>query len=155
MSDEIPPLLADVTVPIPPDRAFTAFTAGFDDWWPPAFTWSQPANLVQMRFGTAEGDLLNEIGPHGFRLDWGRITRWDPPEAVGFTWQIGPDRVPVPDPDRASLVEVTFRPSDRGTQVAVRHHRWAAHGDGAAAYREQFAPAWPMALEAYAATSTR
>lgn len=55
MSDTLPPLTAEVTVDAPPTRAFEVFTAGFDDWWPPAFTWSQEAHLERMVFGTGDG----------------------------------------------------------------------------------------------------
>ena len=29
-----------VTVPVPPDRAFALFTAGFGTWWPREYTWA-------------------------------------------------------------------------------------------------------------------
>lgn len=148
----LPPLTARITVDRPRADAFQAFTADFDRWWPATFTWAQPTHLDHMVFPTHVDGLLSEIGPHGFRLDWGRVTAWRPPEAVSFTWQIGPDRVPVPDPAEASTVHVTFTPARDRTTVAVSHEEWELHGDHGAAYREQMSPAWPMALEAFAAS---
>jgi uncharacterized protein YndB with AHSA1/START domain len=93
--------------------------------------------------------MLTEMGPHGFRIDWGRIIAWDPPQALSFTWQIGADRTPVPDPAGASRVHVTFEVVGDGTVVRVVHDDWTNHGDAAQEYRDSFAQAWPMALAAY------
>ena len=76
---------------------------------------------------------------------------WEPPTRLAFTWQIGADRVPEPDPDRASEVEVTLAPANQGTRITVEHRRWERHGSEGERYRRQFAGAWPHALEAFAA----
>lgn len=146
---DIPALTASVTVPTPPHETFARFTDGFGSWWPAEFTWSQPALLESIGMDCRPGGLLTETGPHGFRIDWGRIQRWDPPTSLSFTWQSSADRVPVPDPDQASTVTVSFTAEDGGTIVAVTHDDWDRHGEGAAAYRDQFAEAWPMALERF------
>ena len=76
----------------------------------------------------------------------------EPPQRLGFLWQIGCDRVPQPDPERASLVTVTVEAvSPTTTTVQVVHDRWEHHGEGAQTYRDDFAGAWPMALERFAA----
>ncbi|MDY7100305.1 MAG: SRPBCC domain-containing protein [Actinomycetota bacterium] len=142
-------LEAEVTVPVPPDEAFAVFTDGFGTWWPAEFSWSQPELLEAMVMDGRLDGMLTEVGPHGFRIDWGRIIAWDPPRALSFTWQIGPDRTPVPDPEQASRVHVTFEPAGDGTAVRVRHDDWANHGDAGHEYRDGFAQAWPMALAAY------
>ena len=59
-----------------------------------------------------------EVGPHGFRCDWGRVLAWQPPRRLVFTWQISPSRVPDPDPDHASEVEVSFAEEGDDTRVA-------------------------------------
>lgn len=66
-----------------------------------------------------------------------------------FLSQISGDRGPAPDPDQASVVTVTFTPTDRGTRVGVIHDRWERHGGGAQTYRDDFTQAWPMALGRY------
>lgn len=150
------PLSAATDLPLSVERAFDLFTAGFDRWWPREFTWSQAEHLDRMVFGDGPGALLSEIGPFGFRIDWGRITDWQPPHALTFTWQIGADRVPLPDPAQASRVAVTFTEVGRSTRIQVVHDRWEAHGAEAAAYRDGFSEAWPMALAALrTVTSTR
>src|SRR4051812_44623560 len=86
-----------VEVPLERERAFAAFTAEFGEWWPPEYTWSQ-AKLERISLGTAPGDLCSEIGPQGFRADWGRVLAWEPPARLVIAWQIAPSRAPEPDP---------------------------------------------------------
>lgn len=143
----IPPLTADVVVPLDAEAAFDLFTAGFATWWPPEFSWSGAAHLQDIGIEPEVDGFLYERGPHGFRLDWGRVLVWDRPDVLAFTWQIGPDRLPVPDPAAASEVEVTFTAAEPGsTRITVTHGRWERHGPGGATYRENFAEAWPYAL---------
>lgn len=146
----IDPVHDEVFVDLAPEAAFELFTARFGSWWPPEFSWSQPNLLQSIGMDCRPGGMLFEIGPHGFRIDWGRITRWDPPSSLSFLWQISGDRVPVPDPEQASVVTVTFTPADKGTtRVQVTHDKWERHGDGAQNYRDDFTQAWPMALDGY------
>jgi uncharacterized protein YndB with AHSA1/START domain len=70
-----------------------------------------------------------------------------------LTWQIDPDRVPQPDPSRASEVEVRFHPAgDDGTRVELEHRALTRHGDAAATYRQAMASpeGWPLILDRYA-----
>ncbi|MGH3359517.1 MAG: SRPBCC domain-containing protein, partial [Nocardioidaceae bacterium] len=90
---------------------------------------------------------LYEIGPHDLRWDWGRVLAWQPPERLVFSWQIGPDRVPVPDSDSASEVLVTFAEDVPSvTTVNVQHGHWDRHGPDGASYRASFEQVWPYAL---------
>lgn len=147
--NEIPPLISSVSVPVAPDEAFREFTENFGQWWPPEFSWSQPELLEMIEMEPVVGGMLHEIGPHGFSIDWGRIIALEPGASLSFLWQIGADRVPIPDPERASIVDVRFTEHDGATTVTVEHHSWERHGQGAADYRNDFEQAWPMALERY------
>ena len=124
---------ASITLPLPPERAFAHFTEEFGSWWPAEYTWSQGA-LAEIGIEPREGGLCFERGPHGFRCDWGRVLRWQPPERLVFTWQISPTRVPQPDPALASEVDVRFSPMDDGTLVDLVHSRFERHGEGAEEY---------------------
>jgi uncharacterized protein YndB with AHSA1/START domain len=141
-------LRESVTVPLRQEDAFALFTAGLATGWPRAFSWSGEKLLLDIGIEAEPGGRLFEIGPHGLRWDWGRVLRWEPPLRLVFTWQIGPDRVPEPNPDRASEVEVMFTPlgTGTGTSIEVEHRSWERHGEAAARYREQFLQAWPHAL---------
>jgi uncharacterized protein YndB with AHSA1/START domain len=141
---------AATTVALPPERAFDRFTAELGSWWPPEYTWSQ-ATLEEI--GIEDG-LCFERGPHGFRLDWGRVLEWERPERLVFTWQIGAGRVPQPDPAHASEVEVTFALERDGTRVEVVHRGFERHGDGAEDYAAAMASpqGWEFILGRFADT---
>jgi uncharacterized protein YndB with AHSA1/START domain len=121
-------------VPLAPERAFARFTDGIGEWWPPEYTWSQ-AKLEAIGVEPGAGGMCWERGPHGFRCDWGRVLAWEPPDRLVLSWQISPSRVPEPDPERASEVEVRFTPAgDGATRVALEHRGFERHGDGGADY---------------------
>lgn len=126
------------------DTAFEAFTVGLGDWWPPEYTWSGRSALVDIGIEPGAGGFCFEIGPHGFRCDWGRVLTWHPPRRLVFSWQIGPGREPVPDPDRSSEVEVRF--SDG--RMELTHQGFERHGPSGGDYRKALASpeGWPMIL---------
>lgn len=141
-------LTASTSVRVQLEGAFDLFTAGFGTWWRREFSWSGPDLLEEIGMEEREGGFLYEQGPGGFRLDFGRILTWTPPRRLLFTWQIDADRVPQPDPAKASEVDLTFGTVDENeTLITVTHGKWERHGNGAEAYREQFAQVWPYALE--------
>jgi uncharacterized protein YndB with AHSA1/START domain len=144
-------LSAEVSVPAPPRRAFELFAEGLATWWPPEFTWSH-RGLEWIGIDPREGGLCTEIGPGGFRIDWGRVLIWHPPDRLAFTWQISPSRVPEPDPAKSSLVDVHFEPADGATAVRLVHVGFERHGDGAFEYRDAMRDqGWPHILECYVA----
>lgn len=155
--NDVAPIRATATVDAPPADAFAGFTDGMGTWWPRAYTWSGEL-LESIGVEGHVGGFCFEIGANGMRLDWGRVSAWEPPRRLAFTWQIGPDRVPQPNPARASEVEVSFEDgAGERTRVTVVHGGWERIGDGAEAYREQLADAraWETILEAYASAVAR
>lgn len=151
----IEPVQHELRVESGPEEAFAVFVERLGEWWPAEYTWSG-GKLEQIGIEARVGGFCFELGPHGFRCDWGRVTEFEPPARLAFTWQIGPSREPVPDPDRASEVEVTFEPDDEGTLVNVAHRGFDRHGEGAEAYRDGLASeqGWPYVLKGYRALTT-
>lgn len=152
----IEPIRHAVTVEAPPEDAFAAFTGGMNAWWPRDQSWSGEL-LERIGVEPRAGGFCYEIGPHGMRLDWGRVSRWEPPHRLAFSWQIGPDRRPEPNPGRSSEVDVGFVPDGEGTRVELVHDGWERHGGDAAGYRHAVAQAgtWATMLERYAAVVER
>ncbi len=135
-------LRSTLLVPTSTERAYAAFTGKLADWWVTEYTWSGPGVLAELGMQPRAGGMLYEIGPYGFRNDWGRVLTWDPPRRLVFTWQIGADRAPVPDPARASEVEVLFTPEGASTLVEVTHRHFDRHGEAAEGYREALTAGW-------------
>ena len=73
---------------------------------------------------------------------WGTVTRWEPPEAVAFTWHPGRSA------ERASHVTVTFAAAAEQTLVRLEHAGWEAFADPAAA-RAEYDQGWPLVLDCY------
>ena len=147
---------AAIVVPGTPDRAFSLFTEAMDEWWPREYTWSQ-AKLDRIGMEPRLGGLCFELGPFGFRCDWGRVTVWERPERLVFLWQIGPTRAPEPDPERASEVEVEFLAADDGVSVELVHSRFERHGEGSEEYAAGMdsPQGWTYILERFAARVLR
>ncbi|MGC5660764.1 SRPBCC family protein [Micromonospora sp. WMMD723] len=149
-------LRCTLLVPAPAEQAFAVFTGSLADWWVREYTWSGPAALAELGMEPRAGGMLYEIGPYGFRGDWGRVLTWDPPRRLVFTWQLGPDRVPVPDPARASEVEVLFLPDESGrTRVELEHRHFDRHGEAAEGYRAALTAGWYELLGRYQGTVSR
>jgi uncharacterized protein YndB with AHSA1/START domain len=142
-----------VSVTSDSDEAFRQFAEQLDRWWPREYTWSGDV-LQAIGIEPREGGLCYEPGPHGFRCDWGRVLVWEPPVRLVLAWQISPRREPVPDPRRASEVEVQFDPDGRGgTRVTLEHRGFDRHGTGASEYRAAMASpqGWAYILARYTA----
>ena len=146
-----------ILVPAPAERAFATFARRLESWWVKEYTWSGPEALAEIGIEPRTGGMAYEIGPHGFRADWGRIVVWEPPRRLVLSWQIGPDRAPVPDPAQASEVEVHFVPAvqDGSTRVEVEHRNFDRHGAAAVGYREALTAGWQELLSRYAAAVRR
>ncbi|MGW0436503.1 SRPBCC family protein [Micromonospora sp. NPDC003197] len=146
-------LRSTLYVSAPLERAFSVFTEGLADWWVKEYTWSGPDALAEIGIEPRDGGLAYEIGPHGFRCDWGRVLAWQPPYRMVLAWQIGPDRAPLPDPTGASEVECTFAPDEGDrTRVVVDHRHFDRHGEAAEGYRQALTAGWRELLSRYALT---
>ena len=143
-------LQVEVSVKASLSDAFAAFVRRLGHWWPPEYTWSQEV-LVDIGMEPKIGGACYELGPHGFRCDWGHIVSYSEPDSLRFRWQISPRREPVPDPKKASEVEIGFHESMGTTRVVVVHRGFDNHGNDAGWYRDALASemGWPRILEAY------
>lgn len=142
-----------LTVPPPAERAFAVFVEGFASWYPSEYTWSQDV-LDTIAIEGREGGRCFERGPYGFWIDWGRVLVWEPPRRLAFSWQISPGREPIPDPRKASEVELRFEEEGpRSTRIAFEHRGFSRHGEGAEGYREALGSeqGWPYILDRYVA----
>lgn len=141
-----------IELPISQQQVFKHFTQGFGSWWPAEYTWAGEV-LEEIAIEPQAGGRCFERGPHGFELDWGRVLAWEPPQRLVFTWQISPQRVPVPDPRQASQVEVLFELLDQDhTRIMLVHKGFERYGKGADDYHQGMASpqGWPYILQRFA-----
>ncbi|MCV0402133.1 MAG: SRPBCC family protein [Chloroflexi bacterium] len=153
----IEPIELTLELGVDPEDAFTSFADRFRTWWPSEASWSG-AGLESIGIEPFVGGFCYERGPHGLRLDWGRVTAWEPPNRLAFAWLIGADRTPEPNPAHASEVEVSFAPTPAGTRLVLVHRGFERHRGDGVAYRRAMASndaGWPMLLERYRALIVR
>ena len=118
-----------ISVPAGPERAFEAFTAGIDHWWPR----EHHIGNAPLKKNVIEGRMGGRcMGQHedGSESDWGRIVVWEPPRRFVMLWLINPDWKCEPDASRASEVEVRFTPqADGTTRVDLEHRHFERMGE--------------------------
>lgn len=124
-----------MTIGVPVDEAFRKFVDDVNEWWPKEYTWSQN-ELKEVRIGAGEEELCTEIGPNGFRCDWGTVTEMIANKRIGMKWQISPTRAPIPDPSKASDIRVEFESKGNSTTLRFTHFNWEKHGEGGDEYRK-------------------
>jgi uncharacterized protein YndB with AHSA1/START domain len=131
----VPPVAKSVVVPSSAERAFAVFTERPTQWWPAEHILVPPPR-EKIVFEPRVGGRWYERSSDGTERDWGRVVEWSPPRRLTLTWQIDGRWQPVADPSRASEIEVTFTPQDKGaTVVRLAHVKLHRHGADAQAIR--------------------
>jgi len=131
-------------------KKISKFVNELNNWWPPEYTWSQE-QLQEIRIDGRKDGLCTEIGPHGFRCDWGRVTELTEGKSIAFKWQISPKREPIPNPDKASDIRVEFVSENDLTRMTFEHFNFDKHGEGADEYRQMLDTeyGWTYILDRY------
>ena len=81
----LPPLHREVLVESGQERAFEVFTAQIGDWWPLA---SHSLHGEGGSVALEDGEIV-ERSAAGEVSACGRVTRWEPPDALAFSWHPG------------------------------------------------------------------
>lgn len=140
----IPPIRRTIAVSWDPGAAFRRFTAEFGDWWPYATHSIGGRKVKRILFDCRPGGLIVEELEDGRRFQWGRVTAFEPPTRVAFTWH------PSLDESRAQEVEVRFHPEGAGTLVELVSSGWERLGPSARRQRKGYDIGWGSVLEVFA-----
>jgi len=143
-------IIKELKIGIVKDKAFGKFLNELNRWWPKEYTWSQD-KLKEIRIDGQKDGLCTEIGPYEFRCDWGRVTELTKNRKIGLKWQISPKREPIPNPEKASDIEIIFKENNGSTTVRFEHRNFEKHGEGAEDYRRMMnsKQGWDYILDAY------
>ena len=140
----IPPIERSTSVSWGQEDAFRRFTADFAKWWPSS-THSIGGKLVErIVFECHLGGRIFEKLKDGRRYQWGKITAWDPPQRVAFTWH------PSKDETMAQDVEVSFVPEKSGTRIVLVSSGWERLGPKAGRERKGYSVGWGAILDVFA-----
>jgi uncharacterized protein YndB with AHSA1/START domain len=113
-----------------PATAFSMWTTRASMWWPADHSVSGEHGL-KVVFEERVGGRIFERTPSGAEHQWGRITAWDPPARLAYTWHL------LFEPEDATDVEIRFVDlgGDR-TRVEIVHGGWERLGGPASQRRE-------------------
>jgi uncharacterized protein YndB with AHSA1/START domain len=141
--DVLDPLEVTVDVACPPADAFAVWTERIDLWWPKGHSVGGDTDVVVV-LEPGVGGRIYERTRDGREIDWGEVTRWDPPVHLAYLWHIRRDR--------RDATDVAIRFVDRGdgtTRVEIRHSGWERLGAGGAAWRDANRGGWAGLLPHY------
>ena len=105
-----------IRVERPAEIAFKLFCEQIGHWWPkgPSFGGKQATGMfIEGRVG----GRFYQVYADGTDFEIGRVTVYQPPSIVAFTWR-------APSWDVTTQVEVRFIPEGAGTRVELDHSGW-------------------------------
>lgn len=144
------PLVHSVEVRCSPSKAFDTWVFRPGTWWPLKDHSTFGAEAAAVLIEPGIGGRIYERNRKGDERDWGRITGWEPPSTLGFTWHI------YGGPHEATNVEVTFEQIDESrTRVTVVHSGWERLAERAAELRNGNRVGWTALLTAFSAAFDR
>ena len=134
-----------IVVASPPEVAFRVFTEGIADWWPTATHSVGHERVETVVFESGPGGRIYERLDDGTEHEWGRVTEWDPPRQLAYTWY------PGREPETGQVVEVRFEPDEGGTRLELEQRGWEALGEDAERTRANYDSerGWDRVLRAY------
>jgi uncharacterized protein YndB with AHSA1/START domain len=131
-----------ITIARPPEVAFKVFCQEIGRWWPIKHGFSFGGErTVNMFIEGQVGGRFYEVASDGTQLEIGRVTAYEPPRMVAFTWRAPSWEIPT-------QVEVRFSADGTGTRVELDHVGWEhlpAPGDS----RKSYDGGWDFVLGEY------
>jgi uncharacterized protein YndB with AHSA1/START domain len=132
-----------VTVNVPPDRAFEAFTKEIGSWWPLDKGFSfLGENQKEMFLEEKVGGRFFERGQDGTEYLIGEVRAYDPPSRVLLSWN-------HPDIRASTEVEVRFTEQRGATRVDLEHRGFEALGPKAEEEFKSYDGGWVEILRHY------
>lgn len=139
------PLVKELTVAAPVEKAWAVFTDEISSWWPSETHSIEPERVSEIVFEARPGGRIVERWDDGTEFSWGEVDLCEPPHRVRFSWH------PQKEPGAATEVEVTFTATGNGTNVRLEHRGWERLGERAAGARADYDPGWDFVLGRYTA----
>jgi uncharacterized protein YndB with AHSA1/START domain len=129
----------------PVEAAFRHFTADIGRWWPLKEGFSRGGERAHEIFLEARiGGRFFERYTDGEESEIGRVTAFEPPARVAFTWRQA-------SWNADTHVEVRFAAEGDGTRVTLLHGGWEALADAARKAHDSYVGGWDFVLSRFAA----
>jgi uncharacterized protein YndB with AHSA1/START domain len=136
-----------ITVARPPEVAFRVFTAEIGAWWPLKQGFSFGRERAKDIFLEPRvGGRFYERFTDGTEFEVGRVTAYQPPNEIAFTWK-------DPDWEGATEVEVRFIAEGAGTRIELEHRGWE-QGPMMEKQGKGYDDGWDIVLAKYVSRAT-
>jgi uncharacterized protein YndB with AHSA1/START domain len=150
---QIAPVRKSVVVDAAPARAFDAFTAGIDRWWPKSHTLAA-SPLRESIIEPFVGGRWYTKHEDGSECVVGHVSAWSPGERFVVSWEINGEWQPDARVEFTSEVEVRFTAEGTGrTRVDLEHRNFERMESGGDTMRQGVDSGWPAILADYAAAA--
>jgi len=140
----IEPVVKTIEVGCTAAHAFAVFVDKTTLWWPKdkhSVSAGKGEVATDVKIDAQLGGAVYEIAPSGERLEWGKVTRFEPGVALALTWNPGGGAA------ADTLVEVGFEMTPRGCRVTLTHSGWEALGDSGTGMRNGYNSGWVHVFE--------
>ena len=138
--DLFAPLHKEVVIEKPVAEVFDLFTR-LGDWWPLLSHSMGREKSGGIDFPREAGFKITESLIDGTLHVWGRVTRYEPPSTVIFTWHPGRPAA------EATEVEVTFAPEgENHTRIHLIHRGWRRLAGEPVNWRAEYDRGWDFVL---------
>jgi uncharacterized protein YndB with AHSA1/START domain len=129
----------------PVEAAFRHFTADIGRWWPLKEGFSNGRERADKIFVEGRvGGRFFERYTDGEEFDVGRVTAFEPPTRLAFTWRQA-------NWSAETTVEVRFSSEGDGTRVTLEHGGWEALAEAGRKVQESYGSGWEFILSRFAA----
>ena len=96
-----------------PEKSFRVFCEEMSEWWPGGFGGKGTKLYLEGRVG----GRFYELRPDGTEYQIGKVTAYQPPSLVAFSWR-------APSWDVDTQVEIQFTAEGAGTRIDLEHSGW-------------------------------
>lgn len=127
------------------ETAFRRFTRDIDRWWPVKSHSIGGRKVRRVVFDGRVGGRIYEELRDGRRFQWGKVTSWEPPDRIAFTWHPSREELEAQD------VTVTFHDEGGRTRVELVSSGWERLGSQGNSARRGSDLGWGSVLDAFAA----
>lgn len=128
-----------IRVECSPEDSFKVFCVDMANWWPGGFGGKDSKLHLE---GEVGGRFYERRGD-GTEYEIGRVTAYQPPSLVAFTWR-------APSWDATTQVEIRFTAESGGTRIELEHSGWE-QSEKTRDARNNYESGWGTILEHYQA----
>jgi uncharacterized protein YndB with AHSA1/START domain len=125
-----------------PEISFKVFCEDMHKWWPGGFSGKDSKVFLEGRVG----GRYYERRADGSEYEIGRVTAYEPPSIVAFTWR-------APSWEVTTQVEIRFSAEAGGTRIELEHSGWD-QSEKTREARTNYDSGWSKILEHYQAAVT-